>query len=76
MTKKPEEEYLWYNYDVSNKKDYITMINHIQKICRATLEYDFWQKTCKLKDSKICPVCDENNDENNLKCESHHHPKT
>jgi len=69
------EETLWYNYDVSNRKDWITLINHLQKVCRTSLEYDFWQKTCKLYDSDVCPVCDENYYDNNIKCESHHHPK-
>jgi len=69
------EEMLWYNYDVSIKKDYITLINHLQKICRSTLEYDYWQRAAKANDNIECPICKENYYDNNLKCESHHYPQ-
>jgi len=69
------DEILWYNYDVSNQKDWKTLINHVQKVCRATLEYDFWQRTCKLTEAEECPVCGDNYYEKNVKCESHHHPR-
>jgi len=69
------EEMLWYNYDVSMKKDYRTLINHLQKICRSTLEYDYWQRAAKSNDNIECPVCGENYYDKNLICESHHYPQ-
>ncbi len=69
------EEELWYTYDMSNKRDYITCVNHLQKAFRATLEYDDWQRKCKYEHATECPVCDDNYYDKNLKCESHHHPK-
>jgi len=67
---------LWYNYDLSDARDIIKCIKHIQKICRDSLEYDEWQRHCKYKDAKFCPICQDDYYENNSKCESHHHPKT
>jgi len=67
---------LWYDYDLSNQRDFVKCIRQLEKVCRDTLEYDEWQKKCKYKDNKICPVCDDNYYEVNSKIESHHHPKT
>ena len=67
---------LWYNYDLSDPRDNIKCIKHIEKICRISLEYDEWQRTCKYKDSTDCPICDDNYYDYNSKCESHHHPRT
>jgi len=67
---------LWYNYDLSNMKDYVKCIKQLEKICRSTLEYDQWQRVCKYTDNQVCPVCGDNYYLNNSKCESHHHPKT
>lgn len=67
---------LWYNYDLTDGRELVKCIRQLERICRASLEYDEWQRKCKYKDAKICPVCDDDYYENNLKCESHHHPKT
>jgi len=67
---------LWYNWDMSNQKDINKVIKKLEAVCRASLEYDEWQRTCKYRHAIICPVCDDNYYDNNSKCESHHHPKT
>lgn len=67
---------LWYNYDLTDGRELVKCIKQLERVCRASLEYDEWQRKCKYKDAKICPVCDDDYYENNLKCESHHHPKT
>ena len=67
---------LWYNYDLSDAREIIKCIKHIQKVCRDSLEYDEWQRHCKYKDAQDCPICEDNYYEVNAKCESHHHPKT
>ena len=67
---------LWYNWDMSNQKDINKVIKKLEAVCRASLEYDEWQRTCKYKHAIVCPVCEDNYYDNNSKCESHHHPKT
>ena len=67
---------LWYNYDLSDAKENIKCIKQLERVCRSSLEYDEWQRKCKYKDAKVCPVCNDDYYENNSKCESHHHPKT
>ncbi len=67
---------LWYNWDMSNQKDINKVIKKLEAVCRASLEYDEWQRTCKYRHAITCPVCDDNYYDNNSKCESHHHPKT
>ncbi|MFA7127609.1 MAG: hypothetical protein WC136_00395 [Sphaerochaeta sp.] len=71
-----EQTTIWYNYDLSDMKEVIKCVKHIERICRLTLEYDIWQMRCKYKDNQDCPICEENYYEKNLKIESHHHPKT
>jgi len=70
------DQLLWYNYDLSDLREQIKCIKQLEKICRISLEYDDWQKKCKYKDAKVCPVCEDDYYEKNSKCESHHHPKT
>ena len=67
---------LWYNYDLSDAREIVKCVKQIQKVCRDSLEYDEWQRHCKYKDAKICPICNDDYYEVNAKCESHHHPKT
>jgi len=73
---KDDEGILWYNYNLSDSRDIVKCIKHIQKICRSSLEYDEWQRHCKYRDATDCPVCGDNYYEKNSKCESHHYPKT
>lgn len=67
---------LWYNYDMADTREQSKCIKHLERVCRASLEYDEWQRHCKYKDAKICPVCADDYYDKNSKCESHHHPKT
>ena len=67
---------LWYEYDLTDARDHIKCIKTLERICRASLEYDEWQRRCKYRDAVICPICDENYYDYNSKCETHHHPKT
>ena len=67
---------LWYNFDMSDPREVIKCIKALERVCRASLEYDEWQRHCKYKDAKICPVCNDDYYDKNSKCESHHHPKT
>lgn len=67
---------LWYDHDLSNTKYYIKAVKQLERICRATFEYDDWARRCKYRDATDCPICDENYYDYNSKCETHHHPKT
>lgn len=67
---------LWYNYDLSNIKEFVKCIKHIEKICRASLEYDEWARKCKYKDAQVCPICNDDYYDKNSTCETHHHPET
>jgi hypothetical protein len=67
---------LWYNFDMSDPREVIKCIKALERVCRLSLEYDEWQRHCKYKDAKICPVCNDDYYDKNSKCESHHHPKT
>lgn len=67
---------LWYNFDMADPREFIKCIKALERVCRMSLEYDEWQRHCKYKDAKICPVCNDDYYDKNSKCESHHHPKT
>lgn len=67
---------LWYNFDMADPREFIKCIKALERVCRLSLEYDEWQRHCKYKDAKICPVCNDDYYDKNSKCESHHHPKT
>ena len=73
-----EDGLLWYNYNMGDMRDITKCIKQLEKVVRDSLEYDEWQRTAKWNDvnSITCPICDENYEENNSKCETHHHPVT
>ena len=64
---------IWYNYDLSNERDYVRCIKHIQKIVRGSMSYDAWQRRSKIGTDE-CPVCGDSKDF--VKMESHHYPQT
>jgi len=64
---------IWYNYDLSNEKQYIRCIKHLQKMIRGSMSYDLWQKRSKWG-VELCPICGIEKDY--VKMESHHYPKT
>ena len=72
------EEVYWYGYDLTFDKAYKKCVNHLEKVVRASLEYDLWAKNCKSNDpdSIRCPICQDNYYEKNSKCDTHHHPRT
>ncbi len=64
---------IWYNYDLSNEKQYIKCVKHLQKMIRGSMSYDLWQKRSKWG-VDACPICGIEKDL--VKMESHHYPKT
>jgi len=64
---------IWYNYDLSNEKQWVRCIKHIQKLVRGSMSYDVWQKRSKWGVQE-CPICKL--DKDLVKMESHHYPKT
>ena len=66
---------IWYNYDLSNEKQYIKCVKHLQRMIRGSMSYDAWQRRSKIG-VKECPICNLNRDEDRAKFESHHYPKT
>ena len=72
------DEVYWYGYDLTFDKAYKKCINAIERIIRASLEYDLWAKDCKQNDPNAirCPICHDNYYEKNSKCDTHHHPRT
>jgi len=68
-----EKDLFWYNYDLSNEKQYIKAVKHIQKLVRGSMSYDVWQKRSKIGIQE-CPICGESKEY--VKLESHHYPKT
>ena len=68
-----ENTAIWFNYDLSNEKQYIRCIKHLQKLIRGSMSYDVWQKRSKWG-VETCPICGIEKDL--VKMESHHYPKT
>jgi len=68
-----ENTSIWYNYDLSNDRQYIRCIKHLQKLIRGSMSYDIWQKRSKIGIDE-CPICGISRDV--VKMESHHYPKT
>jgi hypothetical protein len=64
---------IWYNYDLTNEKNYTRAVKHIQKMVRQSMSYDSWQKRSKIGISE-CPICNISSEL--VKMESHHYPKT
>jgi len=64
---------IWYNYDLTNERDYTKAVKHLQRIIRTSMTYDSWQKRSKIGIHE-CPVCKISSDL--AKFESHHYPKT
>ena len=63
----------WYDYDLTNERQYVRAVKHIQKIIRGSMTYNVWQKRSKIG-IELCPVCGESREY--IKLESHHYPKT
>jgi len=72
------EDTLWYGYNIADANNISKLVKHLERICRASLEYDLWAKDTKENDPNAikCPICDDNYYEKCSKCETHHHPKT
>jgi len=68
-----ENSAIWYNYDLSNEKQYIRCVKHLQKMIRGSMSYDQWQRRSKIGINK-CPICEI--EKEYVKMESHHYPKT
>ena len=68
-----KDEAIWYNYDLSNERQYTRCIKHLQKLIRGSMSYDVWQKRSKIGIQE-CPICGIEKDY--VKMESHHYPKT
>ena len=64
---------IWFNYDLSNEKQYVKCIKHLQRIVRGSMSYDVWQKRSKIGIQE-CPICGLSRDL--IKLESHHYPAT
>lgn len=72
------DEVYWYGYDLTFDKSYKKCINQLERVVRASLEYDLWAKNCKQNDPDAirCPICGDNYYEKSSKCDTHHHPRT
>jgi hypothetical protein len=72
------EDTLWYNYDLADENMVSKLVKHLERICRASLEYELWAKDTKENDPNAitCPICEDNYYEKCSKCETHHHPQT
>jgi hypothetical protein len=69
-----KEDVSWWNYNLSIPASYTRCIKQLMKICRYSIEYDYWQRMTKAKaDSNACPIC--NVEYIYVRAESHHHPK-
>jgi hypothetical protein len=64
---------IWYQYDLSNEKQFIKCIKALEFIIRKSLSYAIWQKRSKYLIDK-CPACGETFEY--VPPESHHHPLT
>jgi len=68
-----ENTTIWYNYDLSNAREYTRCIKHLQKMIRQSMSYDAWQRRSKIGINE-CPICKISKEL--AKMESHHYPKT
>ena len=64
---------IWYKYDLSNERQFITCIKKLEYMVRKSLSYDSWAKRSKYAVS-LCPTCGESFEY--VKPETHHHPRT
>jgi len=58
MSWKPDNKGdMWWGYNMASPVSYNRVIKQIMKICRSTIEYEFWQIRTKSGIGEECPVC-------------------
>lgn len=64
----------WWGYDLTNPRAYTRCIKDLMKVCRATPEYQEWQKITKAQAGRdSCPICET--EYIYQRAESHHYPE-
>jgi len=63
----------WFDYDLTNERQFVKAVKHLQKMIRGSMTYNVWQKRSKIG-VEFCPVCGESREY--VKLESHHYPAT